>query len=505
MTPTPAILREDQRLRLTIVGFAGVMLVLILLSIQLSMLQVPSASLVYGSTQVWRGQSAGFRVMTVHPERIRPILAESVQATLKDGKGVRWEKTKSRRLQSAFLIPIPDDLQNDATLELEVVIEGEREQFQVQLHPVDQPEMVAGTIHHNHGNLGKLEYQPPGTPEVELYPSTHHITSALPNRVTGRITQAGKPLSAALAIRNPELKTQSGPDGLFSFDYTPPPNKKPLEIYVGSAPAIRTKVPVNPHPIQLLLDIEHGPMTEAFESLDYTLYSLPYRKPIHVDTWVGKSLVHISSTIAIDGMHRGEIELTEAPLPTTVVAFRNVIVPEANASWRTFWPGELSNESHRLTLASWLKSQKGGDTLHDLSHEQIAATPKLLEMLMSRFKPESIGPQLIHSNREARQEAFDVYRVELRSHINIIFGATAGLGMLLAIIWIVRHRRRVRLALQQVADEAIAEGEDYDPEGLSEINNNNLKADLLMIVFWLLLFVYSIYVLLARYMKWDLL
>ena len=124
---------------------------------------------------------------------------------------------------------------------------------------------------------------------------------------------------------------------------------------------------------------------------------------------------------------------------------------------------------------------------------------------MSRFKPEIISAQLIHSNREARQAAFDIYRVQLRGHINRIFGATSALGMLLAVIWIIRHRRRVRLAMQQVADEAIAEGEDYDPEGLEKVNDNHYRFDLLMIVFWLLLFVYSIYVLLARYMKWDLL
>ena len=222
--------------------------------------------------------------------------------------------------------------------------------------------------------------------------------------MTGRITLNAKPLETNLRLKNPEFNTRSDDAGLFSFDYTPPPNKKPLEIYVGNAPAIRTKVPVNPHPIQLLLDIEHGAMTEGFESLDYTLNTLPYRRPIHIDTWVGKSLVDISSTIAIEGVHRGEAELTNTPLPTTIVAFRNIIVPEANASWRTFWPGEMSNESHRLTLASWLKSQKGGDTLKSLSHEELAAKPALLEMLMSRFKPESISAQLLHSNREARQQ-----------------------------------------------------------------------------------------------------
>ncbi len=481
------------------------MLVLILLSIQLSMLQVPSASLVYGSKEVWKGQNAGFRLITVHPERIRPIFADSVQATLRDAKGVRWEKTKTKRFQSAFLIPIPPDLTDDAVVEFDVVIEGEHEVFAVSLQPVDMPTTALGTIHHNNANLGKPEYQPPNTPEFELYPSTHHITSALPNRVTGRVLVAGKPLEASLSLRNPNLKTRSNAEGLFSFDYTPPPNKKPIEIYVGDAPAIRSQVPANPHPVQLLLDIDHGVMTEGYKSLDYTLHTLPYRRPIHIDTWVGNSLVNISSTIAIDGVHRGEAELTNAPLPTTVVAFRNVIIPEANASWRTFWPGEIENESHRLTLASWLKSQKGGDSLKSLTHEQLAATPKLLELLMSRFKPEIVSAQLIHSNREARQAAFDVYRVELRGHINVIFGATVTLGMVLAFIWIVRHRRRVRLALQRVAEEAIAEGEDYDPEGLEKVNDNHYRFDLLMIVFWLLLFVYSIYVLLARYMKWDLL
>ena len=68
------------------------------------------------------------------------------------------------------------------TLTLEVVIEGEHERFSVPLTPVDQPNMVSGTIHHNHGNLGKLEYQPPNTPEVELYPSTHHHLRAIKPR-----------------------------------------------------------------------------------------------------------------------------------------------------------------------------------------------------------------------------------------------------------------------------------------------------------------------------------
>ena len=503
MTPEASPSREDRTLRLTIVAFAGVMLVLILLSIQLSMLQVPSASLVYGSPEVWRGHTAGFRVISVHPERIRPIQTDVIRLTLVDQTGLRWEKEKRRRHLGEFLIDIPQDLQKDARLGIEVIVDGELEAFELPLKPVDSPTIMAGTIHHHNDNLGKPEYQPPNTPDVEIYPKTHHVTAALPNTLTGRIHVAGKPLQARLRMESLDITLDSDANGLFSFDYTPRPSKKPLEIFIGNAPAMKSSVPIKPFPVQLLLNIEHGVMTEGFEGLNYTLHTLPYRRPIHIDTWVGNSLVDISSTIAIGGMHRGEIALTDAPLPTTAVAFRNVIVPEANASWRTFWPGEIKNESHRLTLASWLKSQQGGDPLKSLTHEELAAAPKLLELLMSRFKPRVIGPQLLHSNREARQEAFDVYRVGLRSHINRIFVITISLGLVLCIIWVIRHRRRVNFAMRMVAEEAIEEGEDYDTDALNHVTDNQFRFDLLMIVFWLLLFVYSIYILLARYMRWT--
>ena len=503
MKPEVSPSREDRTLRLTIVAFAGVMLVLILLSIQLSMLQVPSASLVYGSSEVWRGHTAGFRIISVHPERIRPIQTDAIRVTLVDAEGLRWEKEKRRQIQGEFLVDIPKDLKDDARLGIEVIVEGELEAFELPLKPVDSPSMVAGTIHHHNDNLGKPQYQPPNTPEVEIYPSTHHVTAALPNTMTGRIHVAGKPLATKLRIESLDITTESDANGLFEFDYTPRPSKKPLEIFVGESPAIKSSVAIKPFPVQLLLNVEHGVMTEGFEGLDYTLHTLPYRKPIHIDTWVGNSLVNISSTIAIGGVHRGEFAFTEAPLPTTVVAFRNVIVPEANASWRTFWPGEIANESHRLTLASWLKSQQGGDPLKSLTHEELAAAPKLLELLMSRLKPRTIGPQLFHSNREARQEAFDVYRVGLRTHINRIFGITISLGFILTVIWVIRHRRRVKHAMRLVAEEAIEEGEEYDTDALHQVTDNQFRFDLLMIVFWLLLFVYSIYILLARYMRWS--
>lgn len=503
MTPEVSPSREDRTLRLTIVAFAGVMLVLILLSIQLSMLRVPSASLVYGSSEVWRGHTAGFRIISVHPERIRPIQTDAIRLTLVDADGLKWEKEKHRRYQGEFLVEIPKDLKDDARLGVEVIVDGELEAFELPLTPVDTPSMVAGTVHHHNDNLGKPRYQPPNTPDIQIYPSTHHVTAALPNTITGRVHVAGKPLAAPLRLESLDIKTETDANGLFTFDYTPRPSKKPLGVFVGDSPAMKSLVPIKPFPVQLLLDIEHGVMTEGFEGLDYTLHTLPYRKPIHIDTWVGNSLVQISSTIAIGGMHRGQIAFTGAPLPTTVVAFRNVIVPEANASWRTFWPGEITNESHRLTLASWLKTQQGGDPLKSLTHEELAATPKLLELLMSRFKPHTIGPQLLHSNREARQETFDVYRVGLRSHINRIFGVTISLGFILTVIWVIRHRRRVNRAMRLVAEEAIEEGEEYDIESLHHVTDNQFRFDLLMIVFWLLLFVYSIYILLARYMRWG--
>ncbi|MBT6491476.1 MAG: hypothetical protein HOK97_17030, partial [Deltaproteobacteria bacterium] len=158
MTPEASPSREDRTLRLTIVAFAGVMLVLILLSIQLSMLQVPSASLVYGSPEVWRGHTAGFRVISVHPERIRPIQTDVIRLTLVDQKGLRWEKEKHRRHLGEFLIDIPQDLQKDARLGIEVIVDGELEAFELPLKPVDTPTIMAGTIHHHNDNLGKPEY-----------------------------------------------------------------------------------------------------------------------------------------------------------------------------------------------------------------------------------------------------------------------------------------------------------------------------------------------------------
>ncbi|MBT6434834.1 MAG: hypothetical protein HOK28_17185 [Deltaproteobacteria bacterium] len=57
--------------------------------------------------------------------------------------------------------------------------------------------------------------------------------------------------------------------------------------------------------------------------------------------------------------------------------------------------------------------------------------------------------------------------------------------------------------MRMVAEEAIEEGEDYDTDALNHVTDNQFRFDLLMIVFWLLLFVYSIYILLARYMRWT--
>ena len=366
MTPeSPS--REDRTLRLTIVAFAGVMLVLILLSIQLSMLQVPSASLVYGSPEVWRGHNAGFRILTVHPQQIERIFIEEVRVSLTDSRGLRWEREKKHRYVGEFLISIPQDLQDDARLQVEVVIDGDLEKFEVPLNPVDTPTMVLGAIHHNKDNLKRPEYVQPNTPVVEIYPDTHHLTWALPNTITGRVLLKGKPLSTPLRIAGLDIKANTDANGLFTFDYTPRPSKEGMHVFIGETPAIKANILVKPHPVQLLLRAEHGVMTEGYKSLPYELHSLPYRRPIHIDTWVGNSLAHISSTIAINGSHRGEFEFTDAPLPTTVVAFRNVIIPDANASWRTFWPGEAENESHRLALASWLKSQPGVDSLTSLT------------------------------------------------------------------------------------------------------------------------------------------
>ena len=138
-----------------------------------------------------------------------------------------------------------------------------------------------------------------------------------------------------------------------------------------------------------------------------------------------------------------------------------------------------------------------------LSHEELAATPKLLELLMARFKPETVSAQLMHSNREARQAHFDRYRVGLRGHINRIFAVTLILGMILATLWVVRHKQGVRAAMRAVAQGAIDEGEDLDPSELEKVTRNQYAFDLLMVVFFLFLFGYGLYILLARYMNWG--
>ncbi|MEC9465313.1 MAG: hypothetical protein VX834_05995, partial [Myxococcota bacterium] len=73
--------------------------------------------------------------------------------------------------------------------------------------------------------------------------------------------------------------------------------------------------------------------------------------------------------------------------------------------------------------------------------------------------------------------------------------------------WVVRHKKRVRAAMESVALEHSAEGHDddgaLDDEAIRKMTRTQSISDMLLVLGGMLLFAYSMYILLARYLQWN--
>ena len=279
---------------------------------------------------------------------------------------------------------------------------------------MDTPEPSGGSYIHSRANTARRPQKAAKGYQVHIYPESHHLTAGIPNEVTGLLVHNGEPQAIELRSESLGLDTVTKPLGTFRFNITPHIKPKPIEFSVGNAPAIKSELPVRAQPTQLRLRAESGFFLEGRTRLDYAVDTLPFKRPIHIDTWVGNALVGIKTTLAIRGHHEASLTLpVPAGVPVTVVAFRNIIVPDSNAS-RTFWPGSSSSASDRAAARQWLEQQSGADVLKSSAFDAHRDNPRWLSLLASRYAPDIISAQLLHSTIDERKDAFDAYRVELR-------------------------------------------------------------------------------------------
>ncbi len=498
---------DDRLLRLTIVIFSGALLVLILLSIMLSLLAVPSATLIYGSKHVWRGQQAGFRAIAVHPQRIRPLPFDAISLELVDEGTIHYEQTRSNNFLAEFEVPIPINLTDAAKLRITTTIQEHSETTEVALTPVDRPSPADGTFTHSRANTDRRPSAKAKGYSIHIYPESHHLTAGISNEVTGVLLHDGAPYQGLLTSDKLAFEGQTGAMGDFKFNITPHIKPKPIVFEVDDKPAIKTELPIRAQPTQLRLHTETGFFLEGRTELSYTVNTLPFKRPIHIDTWVGNTLVDLTTTMAIRGHHEGTLSLpTPAGVPLTVVAYRNIIVPDSNASWRTFWPGRGSESSDREAARTWIENRAGAELLKGAAFGPYQDSKTWLSLMASRYAPVITAAQLLHSTIDERRDAFDAYRVELRGHINRLFAATCFLGLILILTWVIRHKQQVRRAMESVALEHSAEDGDedvLDADSIKRMTRTQNVSDMLLVLGGMLLFAYSMYILLARYLRWN--
>ena len=130
--------------------------------------------------------------------------------------------------------------------------------------------------------------------------------AGLRNTIEGWITRDGQAVQTTLTGSMLDGPMHSDASGLFRFDFRPPVKPEALVFNVGGSsatssngpsppPADTVHVPLDFRPGQLLLAVDGAPWFLPGSNVSIRVQALPFRTPLHIDSWCGDVLLHASS------------------------------------------------------------------------------------------------------------------------------------------------------------------------------------------------------------------
>ena len=501
--------RSNRRFRIILSAFATVLLISIIVSVELSTLDLNFSSFLYGSDTVWLNHRAAFRVGAVDAQTHRPLSPLSIVARVKDGDAlVNETHVEGPGVVDLSLRMPPAASPAGLTLEVSVTTSMGTDTFSVPLRPVTRPPPLT-PLSRPHWELLDKKTPAPSPPVngylLEVFPEAGHLVFGLPNKLRGRLLHHGQPTSLPITLsRHPGPLTPS-PEGVFTFPWTPFIKADPLNFTVTSVPPTSLSLRLKASPTQLLLHTDTPPIVPPGATVDATVQSLPFRGPVHIDVWAGEVLLLTTSEQPLRGLLEFQLALPkdfEGLL--RIDAYKNFMAPQGTLTSRHLLVSSRPHKEATETLRSTLSALEETPALNALRDATSDATERaLLPLVLSRLFPEVEGAPLLRSTLAARRAQVTDEREGLRADVHRLFITSVMLGFLLLGLWVFLHRRGVRDAVSRVVQEGIAEGEEWEADAITRLSQISGTSGMLITAGAIGMSLYAIYVMLTRLMNWG--
>jgi len=460
--------------------------------------------MVFGTREVWRGQSASFRVAAYDPRGIDLVGPIAATVTLRDSQGTRAEATDAGHAFVEARLAVPSDIEEECSLVVDIETPLGTDQITVELTATDEPPTLKGRIA-SHTEVYPPTQKPSGPYDVAIYPRGGQVVAGLENMITALITRGGTPVKTSLHTDAFGIHSDSDEAGIFHFPFSPLPQPKSLAFTIGESGTEKVTIPLHVQTSGLLLEVTPRGFAEPGGELKLQLRTLPFADPtIHLDVWVGGALLLAASQPADDQHLELDIGLPEAAHGLVrVEAYRNLGADDDSRTTQLLWVSNDPPEEAAAAALAALGALSGGDPI--LERALAAAGPtqvELTRMALSRYVPESAGPPMMASSLGSRRTAVAARKSSARNAVHTLFVLTLVAGMGLSLGWVIRHTIRVRRTMRAVMDEGIAAGEAIDPEGIERLTKFSHLYDLILAFITIALIAYGILTLLLR-MKWE--
>lgn len=497
--------REAKRLRTVIGAFSAVLLVTMVASIHLSTLELSFGTALYGSSKVWRGHGATFRLAALDPRGTRLVPIEHARISLVDGTGERLVGESTDPLPQ-FSLDVPVDLGTEAKIVVDVVTPAGTDRFEQPLKAVDTPAPMRATLE-SHRELMHARGRPErgAAVELRLYPTSGAFVDGLENRVFGWVGENGNAVKRDIFSDALGFRTESNQDGLFEFRWRPRPSPTGYQFSVGDKPALSLNLPLRLETRQLVAETKPLGLIQPGSDVVLTVRTLPFRDPLIVDVWIGDALIRGEMRPASGG----KFETRFAAPPdyeglVRVDIYRNLFVPEAAHASLVLYSSSASPDEAALEAIRAVGGISGADpVISDAAQAEGPTRAMLSAMALSRVVPAQIGATMIGTSLERRRKAVETRKSELRGTLNILFAITFILGVGLSVAWIIRNNLRVRSNVRAVVDDGMSLGEsDMDPEALEQLTKFQSIYDFVLVIAALALAGYSILILMVK-IGWE--
>lgn len=497
--------REQRRARLALSGFGAVLLATMIASMHLSTLELSFGTMMFGSSQLWRGERAHFRLMAVDPQAaLRPVTIEDASLTLKDAERSFGPYRFTGRLAS-LSFPVPDELSDTVTARVSVATEYGIETFEQTLTTVDTPAAMQGRIV-SHRELLESRGRPPlnAPTTVRLYPSSGVFVDGLVNRIYGAAQLDGNRGPTVVSSQTSGFRAETDADGLFIAEIRPQARPTGERFVVGEAPGFSQDLYLRTESRQLVASTEPAALANPGDTVQIAVETLPVREAIFADLWVGDALVAgISIPPGPSPLHAELVIPLNARGLVRIDVFRRLLTPDASFSSVPLWVSRNTPEASVEELLDALEKRPGDDwAIGAASDTQSQSRRQLAVMALSRFESRRVGSPLLRNTVDEREHALSERKRRLRGRVNLLFIATFALGIALSAAWALRHHLKIKRDVNAVVDEGLAAGEDLDEAAMRKLIRVQSRLDFVLVIAALIFAGYAILTLLTS-IRWG--